>query len=90
MNNLASVILRFRNGAVAAKGNVKKMYNSVLLETEDCFVQCFVWRDRDVSAEPLTYQVIVNNIGVKPAGCIATLALYKSADLHKKEYPVTC
>ena len=42
----------------------------------------------DVSKEPQTYQVIANNIGVKPAGCIATLALYKSADMHKDSFPV--
>ena len=33
---------------------------------------------------------MVNNIGVKPAGCIATIALYKSADLYAHQYPVTC
>ena len=42
LNNLAGVILRFRNGVVAAKGDVRKMYNSVALIKEDCFVQCFL------------------------------------------------
>ena len=43
LNNLASVIVRFRNGAVAVKGDVAKMYNSVQLETEDAYLQCFLW-----------------------------------------------
>ena len=80
LNNLAEVILRFRNGVVAVKGDVTKMYNCISLEREDSFLQCFLWRDLDVKADPRTYQVTVNNIGVKPAGCIATLALYKSSD----------
>ena len=33
------------------------------------------------------YQVIVNNIGVKPAGTIATAALYKSCDWFKDNFP---
>ena len=89
LNNLAGVILRFRNGVHAAKGDVRKMYNSVALEIEDCFVQCFLWRNLDAGSDPLTYQVVVNNIGVKPAGCIASLALYKSADRFEDQYPVT-
>ena len=64
------------------------MYNSVKLETEDCFMQCFLWRNLDESKEPDTYMVMVNNIGIKPAGAIATLALQKSSDLHQENYPV--
>ena len=42
LNNLAEVIIRFRNGAVAVKRDVKKMYNSVGLKKEDSFLQCFL------------------------------------------------
>ena len=51
---------------MAAKGDVAKMYNSVALEKEDAYIQCFLWRDLDLAAEPSVYQVTVNNIGVKP------------------------
>ena len=44
----------------------------------------------DSSSEPTVYQVAVNNIGVKPVGCIVTIALYKSDDLYAHQYPVTC
>ena len=73
----------------AVKGDVRKMYNCVGLEKEDCFVQCFLWRGLDTTVDPITYQVVVNNIGVKPAGCIASLALYKSADRFKEQYEIT-
>jgi len=89
LNNLAGVIVNFRNGRVAAKGDVKKMYNCVKLTKEDAFEQCFLWRNLDVTQEPATYQVTVNNIGVKPAGAIATLAMHKSSDLFMNKFPVT-
>ena len=37
---------------------------------------------------PLTYASIVNTFGVKPANCIATSALHKSADHYSDVYPV--
>ena len=77
LNNLAGVIIGFRNGRVASKGDVKKMYNCVRLVKEDAFMQCFLWRNLDVEQQPQTYQVLVNNIGVKPAGAIATLSLLR-------------
>ena len=89
LNNLAGVIINFRDGRVAAKGDVRKMYNAVRLIPEDAFVQCFMWRNGDTSRVPDTYQVLVNNIGVKPAGAIASLALQKSANLHEDQFPIT-
>ena len=89
INNLAGVIVCFRNGRVASKGDVKKMYNCVRLVKEDAFMQCFLWRNLHQSSQPLTYQVTVNNIGVKPAGAIATLALQKSTKQFDREYPQT-
>ena len=70
LNNLAGVITNFRNGRVAAKGDIRKMYNCVRLKKEDAFMQCFVWRNLDPEKEPDTYQVTMNNIGVKPAGVV--------------------
>ena len=62
LNNLAGVIINFRNGREAAKGDVRKMYNSVHLKREDAFLQCFMWRNLDPTRPPDTYQVTVNNI----------------------------
>ena len=89
LNNLAGVLVNFRNGRVAAKGDVAKMYNCVKLSPRDAYLQCFLWRNLDVSQEPQTYQVVVNNIGVKPAGAIATLALQKSTQRFEDKFPVT-
>ena len=84
---MASVIVGFCNSRVTAKGDVRKMYNAVVLKEGDCYVQCFLWRDMDEKKVPDTYQVTVNNIGVKPAGAIATTALYKSCDWFEDNFP---
>ena len=89
LNNLAGVIVNFRYGRYAAKGDVRKMYNCIYLTEEDSYMQCFMWRDLDISRGGETYQVVVNNIGVKPAGAIATVALRKSADEFQIKYPIT-
>lgn len=75
LNNVSGVIICFRNGLVAAKGYVRKMYNAVCLEKEDFFVQYFLWRNINDKKTPDTFQVIVNNIGVKLAASIPTMAL---------------
>ena len=72
---------------MAPKGDVRKFYNAVLLEKEDCYIQCFLWRGMDGNKPPDTFQVIVNNIGVKPAGAIATNSMYKSAYYFKDRFP---
>ena len=65
------------------------MYNCIKLVPEDVHMECFLWRDLDTTKEPDTNEVLVNNIGVKPTGSIAALALQKSASLFENQYPVT-
>ena len=71
LNNLAAVVTNFRAGRFAVQADVMKMFNAVELEYEDWFLQCFLWRGMDESKDPEIFQVIVNNMGVKPAGSIA-------------------
>ena len=66
-----------------------KMFNAVELEYKDTFLQCFLWRGMDDSGEPEMYCVVVNNLGIKPAGPIAKKALDKFADLFEVTYPNT-
>ena len=55
---------------------------------EDIHMQRFLWRDTDPSKPPLTYAVVVNNFGIKPANCIATSSLHSSDDDYAQIYPV--
>ena len=89
LNNLAAVVTKFQAGHYAAQGDVKKMFHAVKLSYDDWFLQCFLWRGMDDTKDPETYQVVVNNMGVKPAGSITKMALDKSVDMFNKMYPVT-
>ena len=88
LNNLLSVVIGFRNGRVGCAADISKFHNQVYLEEEDVHMQRFLWRQMRTMEHPLTYAVKVNNFGVKPANCIATSALYKSADHYSDIYPV--
>ena len=68
LNNLAGVIIMFRDGRYAAIRDIRKMFNAVKLIEEDWYIQCFLWRGMDETVEPEVYQVVCNNFGIKPAG----------------------
>ena len=87
MNNLLSVCLGFRNGRVAAAADLSKFHNQVRLVPADIHMQRFLWRGMQREEPPKTLAVIVNNFGLKPANCIATCALHKSADVFSNDYP---
>ena len=50
-------------------------------------MQRFLLRKMNRNVAPTVYAVIVNNFGVGPSGCIASCALYKSAELFSDKYP---
>ena len=87
MNNLLSVLIGFRNGRIGCAADISKFHNRVYLTDKDMHMQRFLWRDMKIDLQPQTYAVCVNNFGVKPANCIATIALHKSADAFSDIYP---
>ena len=80
LNQIRAVLLRFREGVFAAIGDIKKMYNSVWLEEEEVHVHRFLWRDspQDEISEMAITRV---NMGDKPSGCIAQVAMRETANL---------
>ncbi len=74
LNQIRAVLLRFRSGVYAALGDIKKMYNSVWLEDREVHLHRFIWRDSE-DEELGEYAITRVNIGDKPAGCIAQLAM---------------
>ena len=64
------------------------MLNAIHLKDEDACLQLFLWREEETS-EPETYMVLLNNMGIKPAGSIAATTLYKSCNEFSTKYPVT-
>lgn len=88
LNPIRAVLLRFRRGVHAALGVIKKMYNSVWLEDLEMHLHRFLWRDSE-DGEIEEYAINRVNIGNRPAGCIAQLAMRETAKLptfaHLKE-----
>ncbi|XP_076129224.1 uncharacterized protein LOC143110221 [Alosa pseudoharengus] len=80
LNPIRGVLLRFRSRLYAALGDVKKMYNSVWLKDEEVHLHRFLWRDNPED-EIGVFAVVRVNIGDKPAGCIAQVAMRETANL---------
>ncbi len=80
LNPIGAVLLRFREGEHAAIGDIAKMYNSVWLEEQEVHVHRFLWRDSPED-EIEDYAVVRVNMGDKPAGCIAQVAMRETAML---------
>lgn len=80
LNPIRGVLLRFRSGLHAALGDVKKMYNSVWLKDDEVHLHRFLWRDNPEDNIEV-FAVVRVNIGDKPAGCIAQVAMKETANL---------
>ncbi|XP_055768950.1 uncharacterized protein LOC129844827 [Salvelinus fontinalis] len=80
LNPIRAVLLRFRRGVNAALGDIKKMYNSVWLEDLEMHLHRFLWRDTE-EEEIEEYAITRVNIGDRPAGCIAQLAMRETSKL---------
>lgn len=69
-------------------GDIRKMYYSVWLKEREVHLHRFLWRDTE-DAEIEDFAITKVNIGDKPAGCIAQVAMRETANLppfsHFKE-----
>ncbi|KAI4905882.1 hypothetical protein NFI96_001271 [Prochilodus magdalenae] len=82
LNPVRAVLIRFRRGVHAVLGDIQKMYNSVWLEDREMHLHRFLWRDRQEDKIE-EYAITRVNIGDRPAGCIAQLAMRETARLTK-------
>ena len=87
LNNQLGIMLRWREEAIAIAGDVRKMYNSVHLELMEQHCHRFLWSHLDSTSTPSTYVITRVNMGDRPAGAIATEALYKTADMFSSHCP---
>lgn len=87
LNNLFGVVLRFREREVAVMGDISKMYHRVLIPEKDQHVHRFLWRNLETEKETDVYVKTVLTFGDKPAPAMAQIALRKTAEENKKDYP---
>ena len=66
MNNLFSVVLRFREREGAVVGDISKMCHCILMPERDQQVHRFLWRNLETSRKPDVYIKTVLTFGDKP------------------------
>ena len=87
LNNILAVLLRFREYEVAFIEDIKKMYHTVATNVLDQHTYRFLWRDMETTQEPDIYVIQRVSFGDKPSGAIATVALRKTAEMGKDQFP---
>ena len=80
-NNLLGMLIRFRENPTVLIGDIKKMYNSVLLEEMEMHMHRFLWRECDSSRPPDIWAITRVNLGDKPSGTIAITAKNNTAHM---------
>ncbi|KAK3706998.1 hypothetical protein QZH41_014076 [Actinostola sp. cb2023] len=71
INSLTDVLIAWRWDNVAYSGDIRKMFNQVMVHQDDQVYHRFLWR-KDPSEQPTVYQWLRLSFGDKPAPDIAT------------------
>ena len=87
LNGIFGVVLRFREKKVAVMGDISKMYHRILIPERDQHVHRFLWRNMETDRDPDIYLKTVLTFGDKPAPAMAQIALRKTAQENKVDYP---
>ena len=89
LNNFLGVLLRFRERAIAMVGDIGKMFHAIDIPIVDQMTHRFLWRDLE-EREPDTYAMTSVNMGDRPSGTIAMIALCKTAEMSKGKAAQAC
>ena len=87
LNDILSVLLKFRENQIALVGDISKMYNSIHLCPRDQHTHRFLWRDLESERPPDHYALTCVPFGDRPSGAIAITALKKTAEMSEEMYP---
>ena len=86
MNDVVSVLLRFRSKLVGFTGDVSKMFFRIKMLPEDRPYHCFLWRE-EAAAAPRTYAFNVHVFGNTGSPFVAIYAVREQARLHAEQFP---
>ena len=86
INSLLNVLMAWRYDNVAYTGDVRKMFNQVLIHPEDQVFHRFLWRPNE-NEMPKVYQWKRLNFGDKPAPDIAAGAINTLAKASQDRFP---
>ena len=82
LNDLYSIVLRFRVHPIAIVGDISKMYHSVATTEKEKHLRRVLWRDMQLSESPKTYVTEVVAFGDRPAAAITAVAIKETASLY--------
>ena len=86
INSLPNVLTAWRWDEVAYTGDVRKMFNQILVHPDDQVYHRFLWRSKP-SDPPSVYQWLRLNFGDKPAPDIATNSINVLAKASQAQFP---
>ena len=86
INNLAGVLMRFRQEEVTLIADIEKLFHQVRVPPEDCDALHFLWWPEDLHREPEEYQMQVHIFGVTSSPCCSNKALRQTADDNEEKY----
>jgi hypothetical protein len=88
MNSLIAILIRWTVHKHAYHTDIAKMYNKVHLDESHWRFQMYLWDEQLRVGVPPVWKVIKTLIyGVRPSGQLAEVAIRKTAELTKSDYP---
>lgn len=87
LSPLPTILLLFREKAVAICGDIEEMFHQVRVRPQDCDVQRFLWRDCDQSRKPDIYVMKVMIFGATCAPSLSQYIKNLNASHYKKQFP---
>ena len=90
LNDMLTILLRFRENWIAIVGDISRMYNSIKIYVADQHIHRFLWRDLILNKEINHYLLKTVTFGDKPSSTIAIAALKKTAKLSEEKFPEEC
>lgn len=88
LSNMLGILLRFRQHTVAVAGDIRKMYNTILISERDQHCHRFLWRNMEAERDADVYVLNTVTFGDRPSSIIAILCLHQAASM-KLDYQET-
>ena len=86
INSLPNVFIAWRFDKEAYTGDIRKMFNQVMIHPDDQVFHRFLWRTSNIE-QPRVYQWLKLNFGDKSAPDIAVAAINTLAEASQTQYP---
>lgn len=86
INNLAGVLIRFRQEKVALIADVQAMFHQVRVTPDDCDALRFLWWSGDMERPPEDHQMLVHIFGAASSPCCSNKALRQTAEHNQEKY----